>query len=251
MRAMRDFLDSGILVRYATLVSPTASRTSLDVLQDWRGRPGFKSPVLSPPPGSDKDFEAFDAALAKASQPGAGTATNINEVLRAFKAGFQKFRKGRPVLLVLGRFREKGRTNVLTADFRENLLEKLLLPLRNVDAADPETDGLSCVLIVRGQVGMQVDSDFDEFGLNRVSDEVQLEEQRRPQDGFRRLTLSEFAREEGDRHIDEYTQFKDNDEVFNSLRETIKSMVKKGPPTWSPQSLEKFAPAVDFYVGQP
>jgi hypothetical protein len=251
MRAMRDFMDAGTLVRFAKLVGPEPSRTSLDVLQEWRGRPNFQSPVLKPLPDSDTHFKAFDDALEEARKPGGFSASNVGEVLRTFKVGFQSYRKGRTVLLVLGRFRAQGQTNVGPPDFRENLLEKLLLPLRAGGNQDPDTDSLCCILIVRGQAGMQGYSDFDDFGLSRLSDEVSPEEQRKPQDGFKRLTLSEFARDEGDRHLDEYTQFKDDNEVFSSLRDTMKSMVKKGPPTWSPVQLTLFERAVDYFVQQP
>lgn len=247
MRAMRDFIDSGALVRYAKLVGPEPSRTSLDVLEEWRGLRKYQSPVLSPLPNSSVDFQAFDDALAEARKPGGFTARNVSEVLRTFKAGLQSYRKGRNVLLVLGQFRKLGESTVTPQDFRENLLEQLFLPIRAVDRNDPETAGLHCVLIARGQVGMQ-DSDFDDFGLSRLSDDV-TEAQRRPEDGFRRLTLSGFSREEINRLFDEFTQFREGDAFFDGLRTAIKAMVQA--PTWNPDRLDLFARAVDERLKQP
>jgi hypothetical protein len=236
-RAMRDFLDSDFLVRYATLVGPGA-RTSLDVLQEWRGRSGLRSPILAPLPG--RHFDEFDQALAAAQQN--QNSRNIEEVFRTFKVGFQSARNGRNVLLVLGRFRENGSPTVSSEDFREHLLEKLLLPIQDIDRQDPDVAGLHSLLLVRQHNNLLTGqpSDLDEFALARVSIDVP-ESTRVPADGFRRLTIREFSRDDVDRYFDEFAEFSQNI-LVEALRTYIKNDLDL--TTWSPAKLQSFEPLI-------
>lgn len=240
MRAMRDFIDADFVVRYAQLVGPEPSRTSLDVLEQWRGRPGLQSPVMRELPAAN--FAAFDRALSTARAQGGLTAGNMDDVLRTFKAGLQGYRNDRKVLLVLGRFRERGKSCVSSTDFREHLLEKLLLPIRSVEPVDPETAGIYGLLIVREHPESGQTLDFDEFGLDRLSDNIP-ELIRKPVNGFMRLSVGEFARDEVDRHFDEFTQFTEGDDVLTSLRGAIKAKTRT-TATWSPKLLESYEPLV-------
>jgi hypothetical protein len=244
-RAMRDFFDSNWVVRYATLVGPDA-RTSLDVLQDWRGRPHAVSPFLQPLPAPH--FDAFDAALAAARAD--RNARNIDEVFRTFKAGFQSVRAGRNVVLVLGRFRETGLPTVGTRDFGEQLLEKLLLPIQATEPADDEVEGLHALLVARTYDTMVsgLPRDFDEYSLNRVSLDVPDESTRQPSDGFRRLTVREFPTTDLDRYFDEFADFTQNDGV-EGLRTLMKFMVQQ--PTWSPARLKEYEPLMQQALKRP
>jgi len=235
-RAMRDFLDGRFLVRYASLAG-ARERTSLDVLEEWRGLPNthLRSPVLSRLP--DAPFAAFDKALAAARAN--RTAATVDEVFGTFKEGLQRVRGEKDVLLVLGRFREITSPSVSSQDFREHLLERILLPIR---AADTDVAGVCALLLVRrhSDVGPQQPRDFDEFALARLSDNVD-EGGRRPSDGFRRITLKPFAPEEVDRHFDEFSEFTENDGV-NGLRLYVKYLVKNA--AWSPNQLKEVETAM-------
>jgi hypothetical protein len=240
-RVMRDFLDSDFLVRYATLVGLDA-RTSLDVLEDWRGRPNLNSPLLKPLPG--RHFDGFDQALAAARQD--QNARNIDEAFRTFKAGFQSVRQGKNVLFVLGRFREDGRPMVSSQDFREHLLEKLLRPIQAADPPDPEVEGFYSLLIVRQHHNPATgqSSDLDEFSLEQISYAVPDESTRLPVEGFRRLTIREFSKDNIDRYLDEFAEFAEfaKNRAVDGLRTYVKAVVSQ--PTWSPQVLKIIEPAM-------
>ncbi|MEO7274314.1 MAG: CHAT domain-containing protein [Vicinamibacterales bacterium] len=233
-RSLRDFVDARFMVRYATLVGREQGRTSLDVLAEWRGLDTFKSPILAPVPGPH--FDEFDQALAAAR---AGARGGVEEAFRTFRKGLQSARRGARVLLVLGRFRETGFSWVQSLDFQNNLLEKLLLPIRALNP-DPEVDGVYALLITRTHndpaSGGQTD-DVDEFSLDRLSDPLLNELARSPEDGFRRCKVGLFAREEFDNHFDEFIDFANNDGI-DGLRAAVRFAVAKNP-TWSPSRLAK------------
>jgi hypothetical protein len=234
-RAARDFLDSDFIVRYTELVGPL-SRTSLDVLQEWRGRSGVNSPLMAPPPNSARHFEAFDRALAAVRHD--PKARDIEEVFRTFKAGFQSYRNGRNVLFILGRLRAGNKLTVSSQDFRENLLEKLLLPIRGTDAENPEVAGFHALLIVRTQTDAQASSqpsDLDEFALERLSLSVP-EETRTPAEGFRRHSISQFDAADVDRHFDEFSEFVTNTGT-DVLRDWVKFAIEQR--AWSPACLKQ------------
>jgi hypothetical protein len=244
-RVMRDFLDCNWVVRYASLVGADA-RTSLDVLQDWRGRAGAVSPFLQPLPAPH--FDGFDAALAEARAD--RNARNIDEVFRTFKAGFQSVRGGRNVLLVLGRFREVGLPTVGSRDFCEQLLEKLLLPIQATDPIDADVEGLHALLVVRTYNSMVsgLPRDFDEYSLNRLSLDVPDESTRQPSDGFRRLTVREFPTDDLDRYFDEFADFTQNPGI-EGLRTLMKFVVQQ--PTWSPAKLKEYEPLMQEALKRP
>lgn len=231
-RSVRDFLDNGFLVRHATLVG-LEKRTSLDVLQEWRGLPQFaSSPIGAPIQGSH--FAEFDEAIVRARQQ--PDSTNMEDVFRAFKSGMQKARGQRDVLLILARFRFPQRQSVTSRDFGEFLLGKLLLPL--VEEPDnPEIAGLHALLIVRHLKGLESGepSDFDEYALQRLSAEVE-ERNRVPAEGFRRLKVSEFSREHLEHHFDEFSEFIDGPAV-DGLRMYIRAVVND--PLWRPRELNR------------
>ena len=95
-RSLRDFVDAGFMVRYATLVGLGQGRTSLDVLEEWRGLSTYQSRILAPIPGSH--FDEFDQALTAAR---AGARGGAEEVFRTFRKGLQSARNGAKVVLVL------------------------------------------------------------------------------------------------------------------------------------------------------
>jgi hypothetical protein len=160
----------------------------------------------------------------------------------------QSVRQRRSVLLVLGRFRETGLARVSSQDFREHLLEKLLLPIQATDPPDPEVAGIHSLLIVRQHHDLVTGqpSDLDEFALTRVSYNVP-ENTRVPAEGFRRLTIREFSRDDIDRYFDEFAEFAKNDAV-ESLRTFIKAVVNQ--PTWSPQVLKNIEPLIAQALAQ-
>jgi hypothetical protein len=200
-RSLRDFTDAGFLVRYATLVGREGGRSSLDVLQEWRGRPGLSSPVLAPLPATH--FAEFDQALADARK--AADATSIERVFHTFKASLQSARQEKPVLLVLGRFRQRDFAWVSREDFREHLMAKLLSPIQ---ANDPEVQGVHALLIARrhNDLPTGLPNDFDEFALQQLSMQVD-ETHQTPADGFRRHRVEEFARDQLENYLDEFAEF--------------------------------------------
>jgi hypothetical protein len=230
-RSVRDFLDNDFLVRHATLVGLEA-RTSLDVLEEWRGLPKFAaSPMAAPIQGPH--FAEFDQAIARARSE--QTAKNIDDVFRTFKSGLQQARGGRDVLLILARFRGRGQNAVTSRDFSENILQKLLLPIAN---DDPDVAGFHALLIVRRHQSVDVrgqESDFDEFALQRVSWEVP-ERTRVPADGFRRLQIGEFSKQDLEHHFDEFAEFID-DPAVQYLRLYFGTRVKN--PSWPPAELKR------------
>jgi hypothetical protein len=232
---MRDFLDSNFLVRYATLVGPEASRTSLDVLQEWRGRPGLNSVILSPLAGPH--FDEFDQCIAKAKADPIGR--NVDEAFNAFKRGLRNARQEhkQKVLLVLDRFRENGRATVSSKDFRENLLEKLFLPIQAAGPQHADLDDVRALLIVRTHTNLATgqQADFDEFALARLSTEVP-EQSRQPEDGFRRHRLTEFERAQLDNVFDEFIDFAEGT-VMDNLRLVMRGLVQNA--TWSPSDLNQ------------
>ncbi len=244
-RSARDFLDNGFLVRHATLVGPQA-RSSIDVLNEWRGLPSYAaSPMCAPLTASA--FADFDEAFAAARAE--RTARNIEEVFRTFKAGLQQERKGRPVLLVLGRFRSIGQNWVTSEDFREHLLEKLLLPITAVDPEDPDVAGVHALLVVRRHVGLETGqpADVDEFALQRVSAVVADESSRVPAEGFRRVKVTRIAKGELDRCFDEFIEFSDSTAATH-LRIAISHMVRDD--SWAPKDLNIFQDAVNALRAQ-
>jgi hypothetical protein len=236
-RCLRDFVDAGFMVRYATLVSPElGGKTSLDVLEEWRGLDKFKSPLLRPIDAPH--FDAFDQALTVArADP---SAPNKEEVFRTFKKGLQSARQGRNVLLVLERFRKKDGSGVQSQDFQNQLLEKLLLPIRMVDPPDPEVDGVYVLLIVRTHNDVAAggqSEDLEEFSLVRLSYSVPDERARVPADGFRRLKVSMFKGEQFDNHFDEFADFQTSKSLV-SLREAFRDDVSGN--LWSPTMLDDY-----------
>jgi hypothetical protein len=235
-RSVRDFLDNDFVVRHATLVG-LETRTSLDVLQEWRGLAKFAaSPIGAPIQGPH--FAEFDEAVGAARKE--PTARNMEDVFRTFKSGLQLVRGQRDVLLILARFRYRGQNAVTSRDFSEHLLEKLLLPIA---AEDSEVAGLHALLIVRRHQGLEVGqpSDFDEFALQRLSAEVQ-ESTRVPTDGFRRLRIAEFAKDQLEHHLDEFTEFIE-DEGMEGARKVIRMLVQN--PSWRPNQLNVMLGAVE------
>src|SRR5262249_24934619 len=107
-RSGRDFPEGRYVVPGAQLsaADTRAGRASIDVLTDWRGRPGNKPP-LGPLPG----FEAFDKACANNE--------SITAIFDAFKAGLQNARAGRKIVLILDNFRKPGSIWVRNSSFRE------------------------------------------------------------------------------------------------------------------------------------
>ncbi|MBA2355474.1 MAG: CHAT domain-containing protein [Acidobacteria bacterium] len=238
-RSVRDFLDNDFVVRHATLVGPQA-RSSIDVLQEWRGLPSYAaSPMCAPLPAAP--FVAFDEAVKAARAE--RTARNIEEVVRTFKAGLQEARRNRPVLLILGRFRSLGQNWVTSEDFREHLLEKLLLPIASVEPEDPEVSGLHALLVVRQHSGVETGqpADFDEFALQRVSAAVPDESRRLPGEGFRRVRVAGIRKTELDSCFDEFTDFRDHPMVTH-LRMAFTLMVQQD--SWLPSELNAFQDAV-------
>ena len=229
-RSVRDFLDNDFLVRHATLVG-LETRRSLDVLEEWRGLPKFAaSPMGAPIQGSH--FAEFDEAIAAARSE--QTAKNMDDAFRTFKSGLQGARGARDVLLILARFRGRGLNAVSSRDFSENILEKLLLPIVN---DDPDVAGVHALLIVRRHQNLEVGqpSDFDEFALQRLSSEVP-ERTRVPADGFRRLQVGEFSKQDLEHHFDEFAEFID-DPAVQYLRLYFGTRVKT--PSWLPAELRR------------
>jgi hypothetical protein len=226
-RSVRDFLDSGYLVRYATLPGPKAGRTSLDVLHEWRGRSELSSFLLRPIPAPH--FADFDARLAEAKQK--PTAAAVQLAFAAFKHGLQNARMGRKVLLILGRFRHKDYATVSTQDFREGLLEQLLLPIQGSGPIDPDVDGICALLIVRdhSEVAAGQISDFDEYGLAQL-------------DGFHLQQIKGFKMDQIDNLFDEFADFATNSTI-KAFREGMRGLVQK-EATWSPKTLKDFEPLV-------
>jgi hypothetical protein len=240
-RCLRDFVDAGFLVRYATLVnSELGGKSSLDVLEEWRGLGRFTSPLLRPLDGPH--FDAFDQALQAArAAPGAPIK---EEVFRTFKQGLQSARQTedgkRNVLLVLERFRKKDKSWVASQDFQSQLLEKLLLPIRQVDPADPEVDGVYALLIVRTHNDVAAggqSEDFEEFSLGRLSRTVPDERARVPADGFRRLTVGLFKGDHFDNHFDEFADFRTS-RILDALRDALRDDVSG--TSWSPAALDDY-----------
>jgi len=230
-RSLRDFTDAGFLVRYATLVGREGGRSSLDVLQEWRGRPGLASPVLAPLP--DVHFAEFDRALADARQT--ADARSIEHVFHTFKAGLQSVRQGKPVLLVLGRFRQRDYAWVPREDFREHLMAKLLLPIHATEPADPEVQAVHALLIARRHSDLPtgLPNDFDEFALQQLSMQVD-EKHQTPADGFRQQRVEEFARDQLENYLDEFAEFS-TAEGLEGARVFMRAVVTSA--RWSPTEL--------------
>lgn len=247
-RVLRDFLDGGVMVRYARLTEAGTGRTSLDVLQSWRGSLRYVSPVIGLVPGPH--FDDFDAAYLAAQTE--RSARQIDRVFQTFKQGLQSARGNQKVLLVLDQFRQEERVGVERGDFREHLLEKLLLKLRAVDPPDPELAGVFALLIVRESQTAPFEEklDFDYFGLNRLSDDLTSEEDRTPDDGFRRIELAEFSSSGADRHFDEFTEFVSEPKgVLKAARSLVRETALLGP--WSPQMLHDLERFVNPSLGVP
>jgi hypothetical protein len=219
-RCLRDFADAGFVVRYASLVSSTAGKTPLHVLDEWR-----RSLPIGPEKGTP--FADFDRALATAGKT--PDAKAIVDVFDAFKAGLQGVRQGRPLLLVLERFRQEGRTWVAADEFRE-LLAKLLLPIRD---GDDSVRDVHALLVARRHtnLGGQND-DFEEFGLQQLSYRLDDETTRTPVDGFRQLTVEEFASEQIGPYVDEFSDFTTDEELSELLTWTLRKASKGA--SWSP-----------------
>jgi hypothetical protein len=226
-RAMRDFVDSGFLVRHADMSAATP-RTSLDVLEDWRGRSGQQGFLVNPLPAAA--FAEFDKCLAEARQT--KSARDEEKVFAAFKRGLQEVRGERKVLLVLDRLRrhESGWSSVSQADFQQGLLEQLLLPIQTGAA---ETEGVYILLIARefpnanGQP-----ADADEFGLTMLND-------------FFSIALQPLSIEALENVMDEFMNFQAN-EGLSGLRLAIKAHLKS--PVWRPGDLEKFNELVKIFA---
>jgi CHAT domain len=236
-RCLRDFTDAGFVVRYASLVSSAAGKTSFDVLDEWR-----RSLQIGPESGSP--FGDFDRALASAGK--LPDAKAIVEVFEAFKNGLQRMRQGQPVVLVLERFRQQGRTWVSADGFRE-LLSKLLLPIR--DGVDGNVQGVHALLVARRHENLTgVKDDFEEFGLKLLSDRLDDETTRILANGFRQLTVEEFASEQIGRYVDEFSDFTNDDDIRDVCNKFLRKRANGGL-SWSPSELQMLEPVYEAMGG--
>jgi hypothetical protein len=233
-RCLRDFTDAGFVVRYASLVSQGTGKTPLDVLDEWR-----RSLRIGPENGAP--FAAFDAALSGAGR--SPDAKAIVEVFDAFKAGLQNMRKGRPVLLVLERFRQDGRMSVSADEFRE-LLDKLFLPIRY---GEDDVRDVHALLVVRQDTDLgRAKDDIAEFGLDLLSDRLDDEATRRPEEnGFRRVTVEEFASEQIGPYVEEFTDFTQNARILNALTTTLSELAAGAP--WTPDHFKILDPIYERF----
>jgi len=223
-RSVRDFLDAGYLVRYAELAAGSSSRTSIDVLLDWRGNPNETSPLLGPIPAPH--FDAFDAAYTAAkANP---TIAAIQDVFRKFKEGLQSLRNGQNVLLIIDQFRKSGFASVGQTDFRNGLMTQLLLPLQE---SDPSLDGVYALLVVGQYATIEAGApaDEDEFALALLH-------------RFKKAKVGGFQKSQVDIVFDEFSDFS-SDEAASDLRSWLHK--KATTDGWSPTVLNIILPAVE------
>jgi hypothetical protein len=233
LRSIRDFVDAGYIVRFANLTGKEAGRVSIDVLNGWRGKSSPDSPVLGPLDGPH--FEKFDKLYTKAKAD--PTMAAIQGVFKAFKQGLQKARDGRRVLLIIDEFRnDDSGKGVSPTDFREGLMNQLLLPLQKNDPPEASLDGVYALLVARRYTGREPGEamDEDEFGLGRLN-------------LFLKHPVRDFDGQEIDNVFDEFSDFVRNPES-NALRVVF---IKRAAREMPHKAMENIAHLADDLGGNP
>jgi hypothetical protein len=224
IRTLRDLANAGFQIRYATLSEPAPKRTSLDVLEDWRGRANQASLALRKMP--HPEFDVFDERLKEARDTGDQAA--IERAFTAFKKAAAAAGAEKPVLLVLDQFRTLDKATVDPETFRQLVLEHLLKPIH--DRA-PDVDNVNALLIVRATPGQ---NDYDAYGLAQLPD-------------FKRIPVPAFEKKEVDDLFAEYSQFLEYaraqaggaDNIIK-IKDALKILITSD--TWPPARLRDIDP---------
>jgi hypothetical protein len=250
-RAIRDFLDSGFILAYATLTGKT-ERSSVHVLADWHGDPVSPSYLRRSMAGPH--FAAFEQELDKARQ--AVPDDGFRSLFGEFVKGLQTLRGSRPVLLILDQFAPAGDSGLFSIspqDFNQGLLRQLLFPM---NSGDKEVAGIFALLIIPVRQGVPVpayDANVAAGDVDALTLQQLVVNNRIPEyvgyglsdlDRFRTLQVPRLPAAEAQNLFDEFADFQ-----TNTLVEALRgAFVLMGEKSWRGQDGADFLETFDVLV---